>query len=73
MLILRRRIGERIIFAEGAITIEVLSVSGDTVKIGIQALPEISVVREELLLPIQKEDDGQQHTVSPQTFTPPAQ
>lgn len=70
MLILRRRIGERICFADGAITVEVLSVTGETVKIGIQAPPEISVVREELLLAleqesyIEQEDDSQQSTIS---------
>ena len=67
MLILRRRVGERIFFADGAITIEVLSVTGETVKIGIQAPPEISVVREELLFSLDKENDMEQENDSQQS------
>ncbi len=47
MLVLRRRIGEQLVIA-GTITITVLAVEGNRVKIGITAPEEIPVVREEL-------------------------
>lgn len=47
MLVLRRRIGEQLVIA-GTITVTVLAVEGNRVKIGITAPEEIPVVREEL-------------------------
>ena len=48
MLVLRRKVGERII-VDGVISISVLAVEGERVKIGINAPPDITIVREELL------------------------
>ncbi len=48
MLVLRRKVGESIIL-DGVISISVLAVEGERVKIGINAPPDISIVREELL------------------------
>ena len=48
MLVLRRKVGESII-VDGVISISVLSVEGERVKIGINAPPDITIVREELL------------------------
>lgn len=48
MLVLRRKVGESIIL-DGVITVSVLAVEGERVKIGITAPAEISIVREELL------------------------
>ncbi len=48
MLVLRRKVGETIIL-DGVITISVLAVEGERVKIGINAPPDITIVREELL------------------------
>lgn len=48
MLVLRRKVGESIILA-GVISISVLAVEGERVKIGISAPPEVTIVREELL------------------------
>ena len=48
MLILRRKAGERIVIAD-EITISILDVEGDRVKIGISAPPDLKIVREELL------------------------
>ena len=48
MLVLRRKTGEAIILNQ-VITIRVLNVEGDRVKLGIDAPPDVIVVREELL------------------------
>jgi carbon storage regulator len=48
MLVLRRKVGESIIL-DGVISISVLAVEGERVKIGINAPPDITIVREELL------------------------
>jgi carbon storage regulator len=48
MLVLRRKIGESIIL-DGVISISVLAVEGERVKIGISAPPDVTIVREELL------------------------
>ncbi|NNL56652.1 MAG: carbon storage regulator CsrA [Pseudomonadales bacterium] len=49
MLILTRKIGEKILIAE-EIEVTVLHVSGSQVKLGIDAPSEVSIMREELLL-----------------------
>ena len=48
MLVLRRKVGESIVLA-GVINISVLAVEGERVKIGINAPPDITIVREDLL------------------------
>ena len=48
MLVLRRKNGEAIVLNQ-VITIRVLAVEGDRVKLGIDAPPDVIVVREELL------------------------
>ena len=48
MLVLRRKVGESIIL-DGVISISVLAVEGERVKIGIHAPPDVTIVREELL------------------------
>ena len=48
MLVLRRKVGESIIL-DGVISVSVLAVEGERVKIGINAPPEVTIVREELL------------------------
>jgi carbon storage regulator len=48
MLVLRRKAGEAIVLNQ-VIKIRVLGVEGDRVKIGIDAPPDVIVVREELL------------------------
>lgn len=48
MLVLRRKAGEAIVLSQ-VITIRVLNVEGDRVKLGIDAPPDVIVVREELL------------------------
>lgn len=48
MLVLRRKIGESIIL-DGVISVSVLAVEGERVKIGITAPQDVTIVREELL------------------------
>jgi carbon storage regulator len=50
MLVLRRKAGEAIVL-NGVITIYVLAVEGERVKLGISAPPEVVIVRSELLDP----------------------
>lgn len=54
MLILSRRIGERFLIGDD-ITVTVLGVSGNNVKLGIDAPKETAIYREELYEKIQKE------------------
>jgi len=48
MLVLRRKVGETIVL-DGVISVSVLAVEGERVKIGIVAPPDVAIVREELL------------------------
>jgi carbon storage regulator len=47
MLVLMRRVGEKIIIAEN-ITVSVLAIKGNQITIGIDAPPDIPIIREEL-------------------------
>ncbi|MBO0783293.1 MAG: carbon storage regulator, partial [Ktedonobacteraceae bacterium] len=47
MLILRRKAGERLVLS-GAITVSIFAVEGERVKLGIDAPPDVTIVREEL-------------------------
>jgi carbon storage regulator len=62
MLVLRRKAGEAIVL-NGVITIHVLAVEGERVKLGISAPPEVVIVRSELL-------ETQGHTVEPAGSAP---
>jgi len=48
MLVLRRKAGEAIVL-NGVVKIIILTVEGDRVKLGIEAPPDIIIVRDELL------------------------
>lgn len=68
MLVLRRKAGEAIVL-NGVITIHVLAVEGERVKLGISAPPEVVIVRSELL-------EGQGPSAgpsAPQGYGPPVQ
>ena len=54
MLILTRRIGEKLIVG-GNVTITVLGIKGNQIRMGIDAPPEIKVYREEIYQKIQAE------------------
>jgi carbon storage regulator len=49
VLVLTRRLHERIVLPGLNVTITVVAVKGDRVRIGIEAPPDIQVMREELL------------------------
>jgi carbon storage regulator len=48
-LILSRRFGEKIIIADGTITVQVLDRDGDRVRVGVTAPPDVPIQRAELL------------------------
>ena len=58
MLILTRRIGETLMIGE-EITITVLGVKGNQVRIGIAAPKDVAVHREEIYQKIQRNQEGQ--------------
>ena len=64
MLVLRRKVGESIVLA-GVINIYVLAVEGERVKIGINAPPDITIVREELLRALTTENAEQNTPIQP--------
>ena len=66
MLVLSRRRDESIMIGE-EITITIVDVRGDKVRLGIDAPPSISVHREEVYQAIQNEDAATQDKTSPQT------
>lgn len=51
MLVLTRRLNERIVIPDLDLFIKVLSVKGNTVRLGITAPAHVKVMRGELLLP----------------------
>jgi carbon storage regulator len=55
MLILTRRCAESLIIGEGEITITVLGVKGNQVRLGVDAPKEVTVHREEIYQRIRKE------------------
>ncbi|MDX2030119.1 MAG: carbon storage regulator CsrA [Blastocatellia bacterium] len=67
MLVLKRQAGEKLVIGN-EVTIEVLSVSGDRVRLGIVAPRETSVHRYEIFAEIQDANRAASHTA---TAAPP--
>ena len=64
MLVLSRRVGEKIFIKEREITITVVEIRGDKVRLGIDAPKEVSVHRAEVFYAIQqkeKESNGKEN------------
>ena len=59
MLVLSRKIGERILIGEN-IAITVVRITGGGVRLGIEAPPELAVVREELAQQLDEADAEKQ-------------
>ena len=64
MLILTRRVGESLMIGDD-VSITVLGIKGNQVRLGVNAPKEISVHREEIYQRIQQEKNKAQEEVSP--------
>jgi len=60
MLILTRRVGETVMIGN-EVTVTVLGVKGNQVRIGINAPKNVAVHREEIYERIKREQQGEQH------------
>ncbi len=58
MLILSRKLGEKIVVPGCNLTVAVLGIHGNRVRLGISAPPELAIHREELLRAIEAEDSA---------------
>ena len=61
MLILTRRVGETVVIGN-EITVTVLGVKGNQVRIGVNAPKDVAVHREEIYERIKREEDGAPRT-----------
>tara|TARA_R110001592_G_scaffold363341_1_gene684431 strand:- start:54805 stop:54984 length:180 start_codon:yes stop_codon:yes gene_type:complete len=59
MLILTRRVGETLIIGDD-VSVTVLGVKGNQVRLGVNAPKDVSVHREEIYKRIQQEKEGQE-------------
>ncbi|WP_258359760.1 carbon storage regulator [Moorella sulfitireducens (nom. illeg.)] len=63
MLVLTRRVNETII-VDGRIRITVVAIEDDRIRIGIDAPPEVPIVREELLAAVRDENKAAARTAA---------
>jgi carbon storage regulator len=49
MLVLSRKQGEKVVIPEAGITLTVLEVRGERIRLGIEAPPNLAVLRQEVL------------------------
>ena len=64
MLILTRRVGETLMIGD-EVTVTVLGVKGNQVRIGVNAPKDIAVHREEIYERIKREQEGAAHNAVP--------
>jgi carbon storage regulator CsrA len=65
MLVLSRRPGQSILLPGLGVTVRVLSAKGGTVRIGIEAPPDVKVLREELVCPADGEREAARRLAEP--------
>jgi carbon storage regulator len=65
MLILTRRVGETVMIGNN-VTVTVLGVKGNQVRIGVNAPKDVAVHREEIYERIKREEDGDTHSGAPE-------
>lgn len=65
MLILTRRVGETLMVGD-EVTVTVLGVKGNQVRIGVNAPKDVAVHREEIYDRIQREKEGENDSDEPQ-------
>jgi carbon storage regulator len=61
MLILTRRVGETVMIGN-EVTVTVLGVKGNQVRIGVNAPKDVAVHREEIYERIKREEEGESHS-----------
>ena len=66
MLILTRRVGEALMIGD-QVSVTVLGVKGNQVRIGINAPKDVAVHREEIYQKIRKEDGPEGESITPVT------
>jgi carbon storage regulator CsrA len=49
MLVLSRRLNEKIVFPHLGVTVEIVSIAGNSVRIGVEAPPDIKILRQEII------------------------
>ncbi len=64
MLVLSRKLGQKIFIPSIQAVVEVVEIKGNTVRLGISAPREVSIVREELLARMQAEDRSEEEALA---------